>query len=138
MREIAEFLHGKSFAVAGVSADRSKYGNIVFCALRDSGRNTIPIHPTADLVEGSKAYATLAEAPSVPESLSIVTRPEVTREIVAQAALLGVRSVWMQPGAEDAVASRIARDAGMVVIDDGSCILVALASEGHRINSDNP
>lgn len=129
MQAIGEFLNCKSFAVAGASNDRSKYGNIVYRALIDSGRDTVPIHPNASAIEGAKAYPTLGDSPSLPEAVSIVTRPEATRLIVAQAANLGVRCVWMQPGAEDAEASRIAREAGMIVIDDGSCILVALAGE---------
>lgn len=129
MQEIADFLNAGSFAVAGASNDRSKYGNIVFRALVDSGRIPYPIHPTASTIEGYAAYASLAEAPVVPDAVSIVTRPEVTREIVTQAARIGVRFVWMQPGAEDAQASRIARAAGLAVIDDGSCILVAIAKE---------
>lgn len=138
MHTIAEFLKCKSFAVAGASTDRSKYGNIVFRALRDSGRDTIPIHPTAQFVEGSKAYPNLRSAPHPPHALSIVTRPEVTRDIVEQASQLGVHYVWMQPGAEDEIASRRARDAGMIVIDDGSCILVALAQEGSRLSRNHP
>ncbi|MBB3205764.1 putative CoA-binding protein [Rhodopirellula rubra] len=33
----------------------------------------------------------------------------------------------MQPGAEDEEASRLAREAGINVIDDGACVLVLLA-----------
>ena len=138
MLSIDKFLACESFAVAGASTDRSKYGNIVFRALRDSGRDTTPIHPHADFIEGSKAYPSLADAPRPPEALSIVTRPEVTRDIIGQALQLGIRYVWMQPGAEDAIASRLAREAGITVIDDGSCILVSLAREGHRAERNQP
>ncbi len=73
------------------------------------------------------AYATLRDLPRVPESLSIVTPAEVTRRVVQEAIALGVSNIWMQPGAEDEEASQAARDAGLVVIDDGSCILIALS-----------
>jgi predicted CoA-binding protein len=138
MQPIPEFLKCKLFAVVGASSDRDKYGNIVFRALRDSGRDTTPIHPKAEQIEGTRAYPTLAEAPQRPEAISIVTRPEVTRDIIDQALKLGVKYVWMQPGAEDTLASQRARDAGMTVIDDGSCILVALARDGHRTGQDCP
>jgi predicted CoA-binding protein len=90
------------------------------------------------MIEGAKAYANLADAPRPIEALSIVTPPEVTRAIVAQAVAIGVRCVWMQPGAEDAEGSRIARDAGLCVIDDGSCVLVALARERGRSDPVTP
>lgn len=127
--DIKAFLSTHSYAVAGASTSREKYGNKVFRALIESGREVVPINPTAGEVEGHVAYKNLSELPSVPESLSVVTPPSVTREIVAAAIQAGVRNVWMQPGAEDAQASRLARDAGLNVIDDGSCLLVLLARE---------
>ena len=72
------------------------------------------------------AYAHLAELPLVPESLSIVTPPAVTRRVVTEAINVGVKQIWMQPGAEDKTASDAARKSGIDVIDDGSCILVLL------------
>lgn len=122
-----QFLSAEHFAVAGASRDRSKYGNIVFRKLLDSGRVVYPINPTVTNVEGHAAFANLSALPVVPESVSIVTPPSVTREIVREAIEVGVKNLWMQPGAEDVVASDLARKAGLNVIDDGSCLLVVLA-----------
>lgn len=129
MNEIETFLAAKTFAVAGASTHREKYGNIVFKALVRSGRQTYPINPTADQVEGYQAYASIDAIPIVPESISIVTPPAVTRQIVSDAIAAGVKNLWMQPGAEDQSASLAARAAGLNVIDDGSCVLVILARE---------
>ena len=129
MNNIEEFLNASTFAVAGASQDRSKYGNKVFRAIIASGRTAYPLNPTAPEVEGLPAFATITELPVVPESLSIVTPPHVTRLVIQQAIAAGVRNIWMQPGAEDDQASQAAREAGLNVIDDGSCILVLLARE---------
>ncbi len=129
MNPIEVFLSAGVFAVAGASRDRSKYGNQVFLALVASGRRVYPLNPTAGEVEGHAAFGTLAQLPVIPESLSIVTPPIVTRPIIEPAIALGVKNVWMQPGAEDEQASGVARKAGLNVIDDGSCILVLLARE---------
>jgi len=126
---IETFLSANTFAVAGASRDPSKYGNIVFRALVASGRTVYPLNPTAPDVEGQPAYASVGDLPVVAESLSIVTPPHVTREVVQQAIAAGVKNLWMQPGAEDAQASQAAREAGLNVIDDGSCLLVLLARE---------
>ncbi|MEZ6096659.1 MAG: CoA-binding protein [Pirellulaceae bacterium] len=123
---IRTFFNAKSFAVAGASTNRSKFGNQVFRRLRDSGRTTYPLNPNAESVEGSQAFASLAALPEIPESLSLVTPPEVTRVIVLEAIDLGVKNLWMQPGAEDPIASQRAREASLVVIDDGSCLLIEL------------
>jgi predicted CoA-binding protein len=127
LSSIEQFLAAKTFAVAGASRDRSKYGNLVFRRLLQYGRTVYPINPTAEELEGHPAFPQLSALPMVPESLSIVTPPKITRQIVVQAIAAGVKNLWMQPGAEDAVASELARKAGLNVIDDGSCILVVLA-----------
>jgi predicted CoA-binding protein len=129
MNEIETFLSAETFAVAGASANRDKYGNKVLRALTESGRQVYPLNPKEAEIEGLPAYATLTDLPIVPQSLSIITPPAVTRQIVQQAVAAGVKSVWMQPGAEDEQASQIARDAGLNVIDDGSCVLVLLSLE---------
>jgi predicted CoA-binding protein len=123
------FLDASEFAVAGASRNRSKYGNQVFRALAATGRHVYPVNPKAEEVEGHPAFRSIADLPSVPASLSIVTPPLITREVVQQAIAAGVKSIWCQPGAEDAQASKAARDAGINVIDDGSCILVLLARQ---------
>lgn len=123
------FLAARSFAVAGASRDRSRYGNKVFQALIASGRTVYPLNPSAAEIEGHTAYASITLLPEVPESLSIVTPPQVTREVIRQAIVAGVRNIWMQPGAEDSQGSQLAREAGLNVIDDGSCVLVSMAFE---------
>lgn len=129
MNNIEEFLKASTFAVAGASKDQAKYGNKVFRALVVSRRQVYPLNPTTSEVEGHPAYASIADIPVVPESLSIVTPPHVTRQVIQQAIAAGVKNVWMRPGSEDNQASQVAREAGLNVIDDGSCILVLLARE---------
>lgn len=129
MDSVNAFLAAKTYAVAGASNRRHKYGNKVFRALIDSGRKTYPLNPAQDEIEGHRAYATITDLPLIPEALSIITPPEVTRRVVADAITAGVKHIWMQPGAEDEQASQSAREAGLNVIDDGSCVLVLLARE---------
>ena len=100
-----------------------------FRALVESGRSAYPLNPAASEIEGHAAYASIEDLPVVPEALSIITPPTVTRNIVAAAIAAGVKNIWMQPGAQDEIASQSARAAGINVIDDGSCILVLLAQQ---------
>ncbi len=129
MTHIDSFLAAKTYAVAGASNRQHKYGNKVFRALLAAGREAYPLNPAQNEIEGHRAYPTIQDLPLVPEALSIITPPEVTRRVVADAVAAGVKHIWMQPGAEDASASESARQAGLNVIDDGSCILVLLARE---------
>jgi uncharacterized protein len=129
MNSIEAFLNASTFAVAGASRDRAKYGNKVFRALMASDRTVYALNPSATKIEDQVAYSSIGDVPTSVESLSIVTPPEVTRQVVRQAIAAGVKHLWMQPGAEDAEASQAARRAGLTVVDDGSCILVLLARE---------
>lgn len=129
MNNFEVFFNASTFAVAGASQDRSKYGNKVFRAIVASGRTVYPLNPTATEVEGHPAFSSIADLPVVPESPSIVTPPHVTRKVIQQAIAAGVKNFWMHPGAEDSKGSQASRDAGLNVFDDGSCILVSLSIE---------
>jgi predicted CoA-binding protein len=129
MNPTETFLAAKTYAVAGASARTHKYGYKVFKALLAAGRETYPLNPVTEEIEGHKAYPKIADLPIVPEALSIITPPEVTRQVIADAIEAGVKHIWMQPGAEHDEASQVAREAGINVIDDGSCILVLLARQ---------
>lgn len=123
---IDDFLAEGPYAVVGASTDRSKYGNRVFRAYLQSGREAFPVNPKADEVEGHRAFADLASLPKVPRGVSIITPPPVTEKVVEQAAAAGARFVWMQPGAESPAAVQKARELGLEVVADGSCLLVAV------------
>ena len=129
MDSIQQFLSAETFAVAGASARTHKYGYKVFKTLVASGRETYPLNPVTEEIDGHKAYPKIADLPIVPQALSIITPPEVTQQVIADAIDVGVKHIWMQPGAEHEQASESAREVGINVIDDGSCILVLLARQ---------
>ena len=56
----------------------------------------------------------------------VVATDAAAAAIVADAKAAGVRELWFQPGAEDPAAIAAARAAGLHVIADGPCLLVAL------------
>lgn len=125
-RDIEDFLAADSFAVVGASTSRAKYGNRVLRLLQKYGRDVTPINPNAPEVEGLRSYASLADLPSVPTAISIITPPEVTEVVVQEAIRLGIRLIWMQPGAESPDSVRHCRDAGVQLIHGGPCILVVM------------
>jgi predicted CoA-binding protein len=65
----------------------------------------------------------------IQELLSKTNLRLVSDPVIRQAIAAGVKNIWMQPGAEDSEGSQAARDAGLNVIDDGSCILILLSIE---------
>jgi predicted CoA-binding protein len=123
---IEAFLAGSPHAVVGASRDRAKYGNRCLRAYVRAGRRVFAVNPEATEVEGQIAYPTLAALPERPHGISIVTPPDVTQRVAADAIALGIRHVWIQPGAESPEALDRLRTAGIDAIAGGPCILVAL------------
>lgn len=124
--KIKAFLEEGSFAVVGASADRSKFGNKVLRCYQQHGKEVYPINPRAPEVEGLRAYVSLAALPVKVPSVSVITPPSATEQVVREAAAAGARHIWMQPGAESEAAIRAAEAAGLSVIAGGACLLVEL------------
>lgn len=120
------FLSESRFAVVGASSDRSKYGNKVLRCYLQNGRDAVPVHPREPVVEGVTACASLSAIPGGVGAVSVITPPAVTERVVEEAGKLGIRHIWMQPGAESDAAIARARALGMNVIAGGPCVLVVL------------
>lgn len=123
---IRKYLTGKRFAVVGASQDRAKYGNKVLRVYQQNHLDVVPINPGGGQIEGLDALSDLASLPEPVDGISIVTPPAVTKKVVEQALSLGIKNIWMQPGAEDPDAVAAAEQAGANVIAGGPCVLVAL------------
>ncbi|MDG1893306.1 MAG: CoA-binding protein [Fuerstiella sp.] len=124
--QIADFMNGELFAVAGASTDRRKYGNKVLRCYQQHGHTVVPVNPNADIVEGLPAAASLGEVVPTPHAVSVITPPSVTEQVVDDAIRLGVQHIWLQPGAESNAAIEACQSAGINLIHSGPCILVVL------------
>lgn len=129
--QVDKFLASPAFGVVGASTNRHKYGNKVLRCYQQHGKNVIPVNPNEPEIEGIPCAATISDLPSDVESISMITPPAVTAQLVPIAIEKGIKNIWMQPGAEhpDAVALCLAR--GINVIADGSCVLVVMGYHEH-------
>lgn len=128
---IKSFLESKRFAVAGASADRSKYGNKVLRCYQMHGYDVVPVNPREKVIEGVECVTSVSTLPDGVNSISVITPPQITEKVVEEAILKGIGNIWMQPGAESLKAVERCREAGINVIADGSCILVVLGYREH-------
>ena len=124
--KIRAFLAGSPFAVVGVSTNREKYGNKVLRCYRQRDLEVMAVHPTETEIEGVTCHRSLSALPVKPHGVSVITPPPVTERIVEEAGQLGLRHLWMQPGAESARAVARAEELGMSVLWGGPCVLVVL------------
>ncbi len=117
MRElIKEAVNQKVWALVGATNDSSKYGNIIFKNMRAAGYTVYPINPRATTIEGEKAYPDLASLPEKPAVIDIVIPPSLVPAVLDEAAKLGIKTVWMQPGAESQAAIDHAAELGLKAI----------------------
>lgn len=118
------FASASTWAVVGASNARHKFGNRIYLALREAGYTVYPVNRLQDEIEGDRAYARLVDLPESPTVVDMVIPPERALPVVRDAIAAGVQAIWFQPGAESAEAAALARDHGLIVIND--CILVHL------------
>ncbi len=123
---IDAFLGGSPHAVVGASNDRSKYGNKVLRAYRQNKMPVFAVNPHVRQVEGQDAFPDLASLPEKVHGISVIVPPAVTLGIIEQAAELGIRHIWLQPGAESPDVLARAAELGIEPIAEGPCLLVAL------------
>lgn len=124
--QIETFLAAPSFGVVGASSKRDKYGNKVLRCYQQKGRKAIPVNPVEKEIEGEACVASVSDLPDETVSISVITPPRITEQVVEQALAKGIKNIWMQPGAESTEAVAACKKAGVNVIADGSCILVVL------------
>lgn len=129
--QIATFLTATAFGVIGASADRSKFGNKVVRCYQMHNKRVFPVNPKETSIEGISCVAGVADLPPEVTSISIITPPTVSEQVVEAAIVKGIKNIWMQPGAESPLAIKRCREAGVNLIADGSCILVVLGYHDH-------
>lgn len=120
---ISDFVNRRVWAVVGASRDRTKYGNRIFRSLQTAGYVVYPVNPKGGVLEGVEVYPTLADLPEKPDVVDVVVPPQVTEEIVREAHDLGLKRIWMQPGAESQEAIAFCRGHGIEVVYN-ACAMV--------------
>jgi predicted CoA-binding protein len=123
---IEKFLTSPAFGVVGASSNRDKYGNKVLRCYQMNDRTAIPVNQREKEIEGVPCVASVSDLPDSVKSISIITPPAVTEQVVTAAIARGIENIWMQPGAESVKAVEACRAHGINVIADGSCLLVVL------------
>jgi hypothetical protein len=123
--DIEAFFESSTYAVVGVSANRTKFGNVVFRLMGERQFAVYPVHPTLESVEGKRCYRTVADLPEDVRAVVTVVPPAVTEQVVRECLDRGIRHFWMQPGSESPAAVSAARTAGATVVQR-ECILMFL------------
>jgi len=97
------FMSSPLLAVAGASSNPQKFGHKIFAWYLSQNLTPTPINPSSPSIKvRSKNFDCLPSPSSLREpgktSLSIITPPEITKQILKEARDAGVKAVWLQPG----------------------------------------
>ena len=94
--KVNDFFTQKRIAVAGVSRGNSRpAGNLIYRRLKKMGYEVFPVNPNMHTFEGDRCYPDLRSIPDGINGVVIITRPEITEQIVHGCSEAGVRHVWM-------------------------------------------
>lgn len=118
-----KMLEKKIWAVVGVNPDPEKFGNKIYKRLKERGYEVYAVNPLYDTVEGDPCYKDLSSLPKVPEVIDMVVSPKRGKPVIEEAASLGVRYIWLQPGTTDDELLELANRLGLQTLQ--ACVLVA-------------
>jgi len=107
-----------TWAVVGLSQDRSRAAYGVAQFLQARGRRIVPVHPQAQQVHGEQGYARLSDLPFPVDVVDCFVNSRLVGPVVDEAIAVGAKGVWMQLGVVDQAAATRARDAGLTVVMD--------------------
>jgi len=97
---VEDFLSQERIAISGVSGTSEKTGNYIYKRLQQSGHTVYAVNPSLEKYGDDPCYPDLASIPEKVDGVVIVTRPEITEQIVRQCAELGIPRVWMHRSME--------------------------------------
>ncbi len=119
------FISQPSLAIAGVSrqADKNKFGNSAYKELKNKGYQLYLVHPSAETLEGERAYPSLKALPPGVGGVLVIVPPAQAEKVVQEAHEAGINRIWLQPGAESQSAIQYCQQNGMSVVHN-HCILM--------------
>ncbi len=94
---VQDFLAQQRIAVAGVSRDNRRHpaGNVNYRRLKETGHQVFAVNPNMQAFDGDPCYPDVQSIPGGVDGVLIVTRPELTEQIVRDCSAAGVRRVWI-------------------------------------------
>lgn len=93
-----EMLEKKVWAVVGANDNHDKYGYKIYKELKSHGYKVYPVNPNYETIDGDTCYKDLSSLPEKPEVIDMVVTPKHGAGVVEEAARLGVKNIWLQPG----------------------------------------
>lgn len=117
------FLQQPQFAVAGVSRNKSKFGNSVYRELKQKGIKVLPVNPYMADFDGDTCYNSIENLPGAVKAIIVCTPPERTLEIVESSLKFGIVHFWFQQGSSNKEVLKLLEGKNINLVND-RCILM--------------
>lgn len=127
--DIENFLNSDPIAIAGVSSNPKKFGQIVFNTLKNKGLNVVPINPKQGEIQGQKFINRISDLDGSVKKLLIVTHKKDTLKVAEEAVARGFNYIWIQNNCETEEAIKLISSSQIKVISK-ACILMYANPKG--------
>jgi predicted CoA-binding protein len=112
----------KTIAVVGYSPKPSRASHAIARRMQEFGFRIIPVRPGISEGLGEKAYPDLVSVPERIDLANVFRSGRYVPAVLDQCLQLGIKTIWMQEGAEHEASAERALAAGMTVVM-GRCIM---------------
>ncbi len=116
-------LEKEVWAVVGVIPNPQKYGYKLYQKLKRDGHRVYAVNPLYEAIGEDKCYKDLSSLPEMPQVVNMVVSPKRGKAIIEEAAKLGIKYAWFQPGSFDEELLELTENLGMQSVQ--ACVLVS-------------
>jgi hypothetical protein len=117
----------ENVAVIGASVNPDRYSYKAMKMLEEKGHCPIPVAPAKDMILDRKAYPSLAEVPEHIETVTMYVGVSRQDDVIEDALRIKPRRIIFNPGAENPGVYLRLKEAGIVVVE--ACTLILLSTD---------
>ena len=108
----------KTLAIVGLSANWYRPSFFAAKYMQEHGYRIIPVNPAYKEVLGEKCYPSLKDIPEKVDMVDCFRKSEDIEPIAKEAVEIGAKVLWMQLGVTNEAVEKMARAAGLEVVQD--------------------
>jgi predicted CoA-binding protein len=127
--QIDKFLAERRIAIVGLSRHPQDFTRHILREFVKHGYDVVPVHPQSKVLAGRTCFARVQDIQPPVTAALLLTRPEVTEQVVRDCAVAKINHVWMHKGGGTGAVSNEAvafcRQRGMNVVA-GECPMMFL------------
>ena len=116
LETIDQIFKMKTVAVIGMSPKPERPSHYVGMYLKEQGYDIIPVNPGHKEIASMTSYPSLLDIPVKVDVVDVFRRPEHTVPISEAAVEIGAKALWLQDGVINQEATKLAEDAGLLVV----------------------